>query len=163
MAEKNTFVAILEKPQFNAKLDKPKPYKTEISATLVQSNNVYKGDFEIPAQLDGIMAFNGDYADVFETNTRWKLIDGVWVDTGKAIPINPNYVTTNEITAEIEPNKIVRRTDNGDIVIPIQEKNADGTVTVISASVGEFVSDLETRVCEVEYSIENPTLNITKI
>lgn len=100
-------MAVVEK-SFHATLKKREPAKVRVATLLIQSNDSYKGDFVTIQDLRQVLAFSGDYADVFETNTRWAFIDGQWKDTKQEILINPTLATkrelgeTNERVASLE-------------------------------------------------------------
>lgn len=105
----NEFHATLkQQEQFVATVKKPEPKQVEVKSILIQSNNAYKGDFATTQDLQQVLAFSGDYADVFETNTRWAFLDGQWKDTKQKILINPTLTTkrelgeTNERVASLE-------------------------------------------------------------
>lgn len=105
----NEFHATLKQQErFIATVKKPEPKHVEVKSILIQSNNAYKGDFATTQDLRQVLAFSGDYADVFETNTRWAFIDGQWKDTKQEILINPTLATkrelgeTNERVASLE-------------------------------------------------------------
>lgn len=105
----NEFHATLKQQErFVATVKKPEPKQVEVKSILIQSNNAYKGDFATTQDLQQVLAFSGDYADVFETNTRWAFLDGQWKDTKQKILINPTLATkrelgeTNERVASLE-------------------------------------------------------------
>ena len=106
----NEFHATLkqQQDQFVATVKKPEPKQVEVKSILIRSNNAYKGDFATTQDLQQVLAFSGDYADVFETNTRWAFLDGQWKDTKQKILINPTLATkrelgeTNERVASLE-------------------------------------------------------------
>lgn len=94
----NEFHATLKQQErFVATIKKPEPKHVEVKSILIQSNNTYKGDFATIQDLRQVLAFNGDYADVFETNTRWAFIDGQWKDTKQKILINPILATKHDV------------------------------------------------------------------
>lgn len=96
----NEFHATLKQQErFIATIKKPEPKHVEVKSILIQSNNVYKGDFATIQDLRQVLAFSGDYADVFETNTRWAFIDGQWKDTKQKILINPTLATKQDVGA----------------------------------------------------------------
>ena len=96
----NEFHATLKQQErFVATVKKPEPKQVEVKSILIQSNNVYKGDFATIQDLRQVLAFSGDYADVFETNTRWAFIDGQWKDTKQKILINPTLATKQDVGA----------------------------------------------------------------
>lgn len=72
-------------------------FKVRVAKTLIQSNKVYKGEFKTVAELDKIPAYAGDYADVYETNTRWVFINGAWSNSEQKIPINPTLATKQDV------------------------------------------------------------------
>lgn len=74
-------------------------FKVRVTTVLVQSNEVYKGEFKTVAELDKISAYAGDYADVYETNTRWVFINGAWSNSEQTIPINPTLATKQDVNA----------------------------------------------------------------
>ena len=74
-------------------------FKVRVTTALVQSNEVYKGEFKTVAELDKIPACMGDYADVYETNTRWVFINGAWSNSEQTIPINPTLATKQDVNA----------------------------------------------------------------
>lgn len=105
----NEFHATLkQQDQFVATVKKPEPKQVEVKSILIRPNNAYKGDFATTQDLQQVLAFSGDYADVFETNTRWAFLDGQWKDTKQKILINPTLATkrelgeTNERVASLE-------------------------------------------------------------
>lgn len=94
----NEFHATLKQQErFVATIKKPEPKHVEVKSILIQSNNAYKGDFATMQDLRQVLAFSGDYADVFETNTRWAFIDGQWKDTKQEILINPTLATKHDV------------------------------------------------------------------
>lgn len=94
----NEFHATLKQQErFVATIKKPEPKHVEVKSILIQSNNAYKGDFATMQDLQQVLAFSGDYADVFETNTRWAFIDGQWKDTKQEILINPTLATKQDV------------------------------------------------------------------
>lgn len=72
-------------------------FKVRVTTALIQSNEVYKGEFKTVAELDKIPAYAGDYADVYETNTRWVFINGAWSNSEQTIPINPTLATKQDV------------------------------------------------------------------
>lgn len=83
--------------EFHATLKQQEPKQVEVKSILIQSNNAYKGDFATTQDLRQVLAFSGDYADVFETNTRWAFLDGQWKDTKQEILINPTLATKQDV------------------------------------------------------------------
>lgn len=74
-----------------------KKIKVKLKTGTLLSTASYKGTFNTIDELNNVIAYNGDIADVYETNTRWKYEDG-WVNTRIAIPYN------NNLSATILPN-----------------------------------------------------------
>jgi hypothetical protein len=91
-------MAVVEK-SFHATLKKREPAKVRVATLLIQSNDSYKGNFATIQDLQKASAFTGDYADVFETNTRWKYVDDKWVNTEQPILVNPTLATKQDIGA----------------------------------------------------------------
>lgn len=83
--------------EFHASLKAKAPAKVNVETLIIQSNNAYKGDFATIQDLQKASAFTGDYADVFETNTRWVFENGVWTDTKQPIPTNPTLATKQDV------------------------------------------------------------------
>lgn len=116
-----------------------KNFKVQVATVLVQSNVVYKGAFETSAELNEIGAYAGDYADVYETNSRWQFKDGDWVDTGQTILINP-LIATNEHVSEVA-----------------------ATLNTKIDTMKNEINLTNERVAKVEQDIANPILIISKI
>lgn len=93
----NEFKVSFQKKIIHASLKRQEQMKSSVATVLVQSNEVYKGEFTTLAELNKISAYAGDYADVYETNTRWVFIDGGWSNTEQAIPINPTLATKQDV------------------------------------------------------------------
>lgn len=89
-------MTVVEK-SFHATIRKAEPAKVRVATLLIQSNDSYKGDFATIQDLQATSAFTGDYADVFETNTRWKYVDDKWVDTEQPILVNPILATKDDV------------------------------------------------------------------
>lgn len=83
--------------EFHVPVKQPEPFKVRVVTALVQFNEVYKGEFETVAELNKISAYAGDYADVYETNTRWVFINDAWSNSEQAIPINPTLATKQDV------------------------------------------------------------------
>lgn len=85
----------------SAQLKPPEPLRSKMDTCIIitspQSNNVYKGDFIKIEDLSTVTAANGDYADIFETDTRWKFQNNAWADTGKGILINPKVAKKEDL------------------------------------------------------------------
>lgn len=81
----------------SAQLKSPAPLRSKMDTCIIITNNVYKGDFIKIKDLSTVTAANGDYADVFETDTRWKFERNKWVDSGEGIIINPKIATKTEV------------------------------------------------------------------
>lgn len=110
-------------------------FKVRVTTALVQSNEVYKGEFKTVAELDKIPAYAGDYADVYETNTRWVFINGAWSNSEQTIPINPTLATKQDV------NAVSERVD----------------------AVSGRVANIEQSITSIEQTIANPVLVIEKI
>lgn len=117
-------------------------FKVRVTKVLVQSNEVYKGEFKTVAELDKIPAYVGDYADVYETNTRWVFINGAWSNSEQTIPINPTLATKQDV------NTVSGRVD------ALSER-----VDAVSGR----VDTLSERVAGIEQAIAKPVLVIEKI
>lgn len=79
--------------KFNVKMTQRKIYAS-MSSSLIRSDSSYKGAVEHIYDLQKLIAFNKDYADVYETNTRWEFLNNTWTDTGVSIPYNENLRAT---------------------------------------------------------------------
>lgn len=129
-------------------------FKVKVTTALVQSNEVYKGDFKTVAELDKISAREGDYADVYETNTRWVFINGAWSNSEQTIPINPTLATKQDVnsvssiidvdelpTENIDENVLYRKVEPQKYLIMYGMTIADGgtveggTVRIIDVEV----------------------------
>lgn len=98
MADKHFIVGVAKTRQINASINTRRPMMNASVATmLVQTNDVYKGDVATIEDLTTVFATVGDYADVFETNTRWAKTSTGWKDTGKEILINPKVATKQDL------------------------------------------------------------------
>ena len=96
----NEFHATLKQQErLVATIKRPEPKQVEVKSILIQSNNAYKGDFATIQDLRQVLAFSGDYADVYETNTRWAFINGAWSNSEQTIPINPTLATKQDVDA----------------------------------------------------------------
>lgn len=100
--------------------------KVGVTYLLEGSQECYKGDFPNISDLTPIKAYEGDYADIYETQTRWKYSHGAWFDTQEPIAINPKIVTTDEVSSDIKPNTIPKRDNNGNIYVnsPLEDLHA---------------------------------------
>ena len=101
--------------------------KVRVTTLVIQSNNAYKGSFATIQDLLAVSAFTGDYADVFETKTRWQYKDGVWTNTGEAIPNNPDYVIVDNVSVFTKSNTLVQRDDKGHAYFADPESLEQGT------------------------------------
>lgn len=143
---------------FKLKLVKSAPRKIKLTTGtfMLIGTAIYKGPFATQAEIEAISANNGDYADCYETGTRWQYQNGAWTDTKIAIPVDGQYVSQHETSSNATPNSVVRYTESGNIVIA-RPTRAD------EAASKEYVDELGDRVTDVENAIENPTLIITAI
>lgn len=135
--------------EFRVPVKEKSPVKVSVAAMLIQSNTVYKGDFETVEDLLKIPAFNGDYADVYETNTRWSFENTSWTDTKQPIPINPTLATKQDV-ATIKQDIAEAKQDVADAKQDISDTKQD-------------VTAINVRVASLESVIANPKLVITKI
>lgn len=99
--------------------------KFGVTYLLEGSQECYKGEFPNISDLSSIKAYEGDYADIYETQTRWKYSNGAWIDTQDQIEINPKIVTTDNISTENKPNTIPKRDDNGNFEVGDPLKDLD--------------------------------------
>ena len=79
--------------KFNAKLTQQR-FCANATSAIIRSDNTYKGAVENIVDLSSLKAFDNDYADVYETNTRWIFEDGLWSNTNIAITYNHNLQAT---------------------------------------------------------------------
>lgn len=123
-------------------------------------NAVYKGPFATQAEIEALEASEGDYADCYETGTRWQYISGAWTNTEVALPSNEQYVEKSEVSNDATPNSVVRYTESGNIIIeaPMQAKDAANKQYVDDAT-----DKLDNRLTNVEDSIANPQLKVQTI
>lgn len=112
---------------FNVTLKKTHEFQASVESMFVLSNSAYKGSVEFISDLQNINARNGDYADVFETNSRWIYENNQWVNTDKGILINPLVVKQNEVSHDAHPNSIVKRDDIGNIRIAEPQYDSNAT------------------------------------
>src|SRR5690554_770197 len=112
---------------FNVPVKKTRKFQASVASMFVLSNSAYKGTFEFVSDLQNIIARNGDYADVFETNSRWVYENNQWVNTDKEILINPLVVKQSEVSHEAHSNSIVKRDDIGNIRIAEPQHDSNAT------------------------------------
>lgn len=79
--------------KFNVKMSQ-RHICASMNSSLIRSDSSYKGAVEKVNDLQKLTAFERDYADVYETNTRWIYADSFWQDTGAEIPYNVNLQAT---------------------------------------------------------------------
>lgn len=142
--------------EFRVRVKAKEPAKVSVAAVLMQSNNVYKGAFETINDLLKTSAYKGDYADVYETNSRWSFEDASWIDTKQPIPINPTLATKQDIT-DVKQNIADITQDIADIKQDIADINQD------IVNVKQEATYTNVRVATLESAIANPVLVITKI
>ncbi len=145
---------------FNATIKKTHEFQANVASILVRSDSSYKGNIEFISDLQNIIAHNDDYADVFETNSRWVYENSQWVNTDKEILINPLVVKQNEVSHEAHPNSIVKRDDIGNIRIAEPRYNDNATT---KRYVDLKNTSQDAKIDDLEFAIEHPTLQITKI
>lgn len=101
MTDKKEFNVVLKRQQpFSATVKDRQKFNQSVLTGVFRSNNSFKGEFEKVIDLNEITAFEGDYADVFETQTRWEYNGGRWVDTYEPILVNP--LITDYIDKKLE-------------------------------------------------------------
>lgn len=122
--------------------------------------SIYKGPFATQAEIEALEADEGDYADCYETGTRWQYISGAWTNTEVELPSNEQYVEKSEVSDNATPNSVVRYTESGNIIIeaPTQAKDAANKQYVDDAT-----DELDNRLTDVEDSIANPQLKVQTI
>lgn len=120
----------------------------------------YKGPFATQAEIEALAANEGDYADCYETGTRWQYISGAWTNTEVAIPSNEQYVEKSEVSDDATPSSVVKYTDSGNIVIQAPTKPNHA---VPMAYVDGKFDGFDDRLADVEESIANPQLKIQTV
>lgn len=132
---------------FNVTIEKTHEFQAYVASMFLLSNSAYKGNFEFISDLQNIIAHSDDYADVFETNSRWVYENNQWVNTDNEILINPLVVKQSEVSHEAHPNSIVKRDDIGNIRIAEPQYNSNATtkqyVDLKNASQDAKIDDLE--------------------
>lgn len=126
--------------------------KIKINQTVVYSNHQYKGTFENEMRLWNINATDGDYADVYETNTRWRYRAqyDMWENTRQPIPYNRNLQAIDPpqdcsfSNAKLGNSERFAREDH------VHKVNLDGKV----ATKTEF-DELTSTVNDINTSVEN--------
>lgn len=101
----------------------PQTFKIKVAMTLIKSQNVYKGPFENVDDLKNVQALNGDYADIYETGTRWQYVEGVWKNTGDAIPVDSQYAQSKDVSVLPDANTIAQRDENGHVFTTTPESS----------------------------------------
>lgn len=81
-----------------AQINQDNILKIKLNQVILYSNHQYKGTFEWSHDLWHVQAISGDYADVYNTNTRWEYQGqwDKWYDTMQPIPYNHN-LQANEL------------------------------------------------------------------
>ena len=125
---------------FNATIKKTLDFQAIVASMIVRSDSSYKGDFEFISDLQNIIAYNGDYADVFETNSRWVYENNQWVNTDKEILINPLTVEIVQVTGQSATAVISQKGTTDAIATAKQE---------VKAYVDDLVGDIETLLAGV--------------
>lgn len=100
--------------------------KVGVTYLLEGSQECYKGEFPNISDLSSLKAYEGDYADIYETQTRWKYTNGAWLDTQEPTTINHKIVTTEDVSTEIQSNTVPKRDNTGNIFIsePTEDSHA---------------------------------------
>ena len=148
--------------------------KVRVTTSVIQSRDSYKGSFATIQDLLAVSAFIGDYADVFETNTRWQYKNGAWVDTGNTIPINPAYVAADSVSVTTKPNSLVQRDDQGHVYFAdpkaLEQGATKGYVDNVDIKNKKYIDEKSTEVkkyvddnaaSSLEFVIDNSTFIIT--
>lgn len=141
----------------------PKTYKVKVTTTLIKSQAVYKGPFETVQALNSVNALDGDYADVYETNTRWQYKSNAWTNTNEPIPVNSQYVQTSEVSVDISPNSIVKRDENGRISIDnptalqhgANKSYVDGVISILRSEISAKDAQQDNSVSQVQIELNN--------
>lgn len=104
----------------------PNTFKVKAAMTLIKSQNVYKGPFETVDELDSVQALNGDYADVYETGTRWQYVTDTWTNTNKPIPVDKQYAQVKDVNVLPDRDTIVQRDTDGAVktATPVADDDA---------------------------------------
>ena len=131
-------------------------FKVRVTTALIQSNEVYKGEFKTVAELNKISAYEGDYANVFETNTRWQYTNGVWVNTGAALPENPVYAMKDYVN---RTNKVLADAIDQEVAARQQAENALSEETATKLTRVESTADKQ-RAYTVQENGEQAMLGI---
>lgn len=147
----------------------PKTFKIKVAMTLIKSQNVYKGPFQTVDDLNDVQALNGDYADVYETGTRWQYKEGTWVDTGDTIPENPVYVSNNDVQVLPEPSSIARRDNEGHVYTATpastqhcaNKEYVDDADTVLQQRIDEEQANRASSVEQLQTSIADEVTRAT--
>lgn len=116
-------------------------FKVNTSQTIVVSDKVYKGAFETIDELMQMPAINGDYADVYETSSRWHVENGKWTDTTLPIPEDSRYLQEAETNVDALPNTIARRDSAGAINTAEPTKPSHATTKAYVDTMGETIDN----------------------
>lgn len=153
-------VKVAQNKSIAARLMSQRSFTTKIAATILQSNHVYKGGYATIAELLQVTAMTGDYADCYETNSRWTFYDNTWQDTHSSIPSDSRYLRITDASNIPKVNAVVKYTADGNIVV---NAPTDDSHAATKFYVDKAISALSIRMTNVEDAIENPQLVITKI
>lgn len=125
--------------------------KIKINQTIMYSNNAYKGAFEYQHDLWNITAIDGDYADLYETNTRWRYRGqyNMWENTRQPIAYNRN-LQANELPedcsftdAKVGNSERFAREDHVHKIASDTNKADKSVVDELSDNVINNTSDIE--------------------
>lgn len=118
--DERSFSATMENQNVVCRADiETKKHKASVQTTFLLEGTqyTYKGDFEKISDLNSVLAYESDYADVYETQTRWIYKDNHWQDTNIRIIINPRIITDENVAVENIPQTIPKRDENGNIYV----------------------------------------------
>lgn len=143
----------------------PETFKVKVNQTLVKSENCYKGPFATVNELLAVPAYTGDYADCYETQTRFQYENGQWVNTNIAIALNPEYLQTNEASVVANANTIVQRDANGAInaSTPITNSNVTTKQYVDNALANIDLSEIESEIDVLKTQMANTSNSLIGI
>lgn len=124
------------------------------------NGSIYKGAYQTEDEIKALQANEGDFADCYETSSRWQYLNNMWLNTELPIPTDERYVQKTDTSSNATPNSVVRYTESGNIIIeaPTQAKDAANKQYVDNAT-----GELDNRLTDVENSIANPQLKVQTI
>lgn len=121
-----------EVKRFNVTCKQTETFNANVASLFIRSDASFKGNVETITDLKNLVADDGDYADVFETNSRWEYQSGEWHNTDKYILINPLVVKQSEVSVEAILDTVVKRDEYAGIRIaaPILPEHATNMLYV---------------------------------